>query len=388
MDESSGKRLRWMAAVGLIAGAIASAASGAWAAGPIVGKPVVEYLAHFDGKDGSKPHGGLVPGGDGNEYGTTYVGGRDDDGVVYRMTPDGALTAIHAFNGRKASGPDAALLPGSDGFLYGTTAQNVAGHTGSIFRISIDGRFETLHLFAPAEGGFVISELIESRDGFLYGTAVVGGDDDRGTVFRISTSGAFERLVSFPVSGALGMYPEAPLLEGDDGNFYGTTTQGGARDDGTLFRMTPAGVLTVLHDFDIGSGGAAPSGRLVYAADHSAILGVTHAGGAHGDGTAWQFAGAKFTKLADFDRAVGWAATALTPGPAPGTYYFFMLTSSGQEHGELMALDPSHGVRHIVDVKGHTASCPPTLAPDGALLGVLESGGKGGYGGIVRITGY
>jgi uncharacterized repeat protein (TIGR03803 family) len=370
------------------AGAIVVATSGTQAAEPIDGAAVVVYLAHFDGKDGSKPHGGLIRAADGNDYGTTYSGGTGGDGVVYRMTPDGALTAIHAFTGRLAGGPDSTLLLGSDGLLYGTTAMSVGGHSGSIFKVSIKGSFESLHRLTPDEGGFPVSELIESRDGLLYGTAFVGGDDDRGTVFRISRSGRFERLVSFPASGELGTYPEAPLLEGDDGNFYGTTSRGGTYDAGTLFRMTPDGVLTVLHDFDFGADGGSPAGRLVHSADHCAVLGVTRSGGIHLDGTAYRFADGKLTTLADFDRAVGWAPTALTPGPQPGTYYFFMLTSTGQEHGELMSLDASHGVRHVVDVKGHTASSPPTLTPEGDLLGVLQSGGKGGHGGVFRVSGF
>src|SRR5205807_1108721 len=89
------------------------------------------------------------------------------------------------------------------------------------------------------KGSLPFAGLIQSTDGNLYGTTSQGGGSDLGTVFKISPNGVLTTLVQFSYAGTKGSQPEADLIEGSDGNFYGTTLQGGANDLGTVFKMTP-----------------------------------------------------------------------------------------------------------------------------------------------------
>ena len=99
--------------------------------------------------------------------------------------------------------------------------------------------------------------LIQASDRHLYGTTTAGGAAGAGTTFRMSLGGTVTVLHEFG-GGAAGARPQAALLEGSDGNFYGTTTDGGSAGHGTIFRMTPAGHVTILHSFTGGSDGSKP----------------------------------------------------------------------------------------------------------------------------------
>ena len=97
--------------------------------------------------------------------------------------------------------------------------------------------------------------LIQATDGNFYGTTSSGGPSNSGTIFTITPSGDFAGPAHF--SGSTdGAAPHAPLIQATDGNFYGTTSSGGASNLGTVFRMAPSGTVTVLHAFTGGSDGA------------------------------------------------------------------------------------------------------------------------------------
>src|SRR5687767_11542562 len=120
------------------------------------------------------------------------------------------------------------------------------------------------------KGGSPHAELVQGSDGNFYGTTAEGGSGDSGTVFRMTPAGALTTLVEFADGTNTGQYPRAGLVQGSDGNFYGTTAEGGANDYGTVFRMTPAGVVTTLLEFS-GKGfpnkGSRPDARLVEGTD-------------------------------------------------------------------------------------------------------------------------
>jgi uncharacterized repeat protein (TIGR03803 family) len=131
--------------------------------------------------------------------------------------------------------------------------------------------------------------LIQGSDGNFYGTTphtalnTTGGTNNDGTVFRVTPAGVETVLYSFP-GGADGQEPQAALIEGSDGNFYGTTLQGGTHGDGSVFEVTPAGVGTVLYSFAGGSDGSEPYGALIQGTDGN-FYGTTYNGGANSDGT-------------------------------------------------------------------------------------------------------
>ena len=221
----------------------------------------------------------LVQGADGNLYGTSQGGGLQGLGTVYQMTPGGSVTVLHAFTGPDGANPTAPLIQARDGNFYGTTlGNNLSSVDGTVFRITPGGSFTTLHLFTRADGSAPWAGLVEGRDGFLYGTTQNGGEWDRGALYRISTAGDFTLLHSLN-GGLEGGGSRAELIQGFDGNFYGTAGGGGAGNIGTVFRMTPAGDVTVLHAFAGGaSDGSSPISALVQAIDGN-FYGTTQAGG-------------------------------------------------------------------------------------------------------------
>jgi len=180
---------------------------------PALPAQVLTTLNSFDGTDG-KGANGPVQGSDGNFYGTTEYGGSYLDGTVFKITPEGTLTTLYSFcsqqNCTDGEGPDAGLIQASDGNFYGTTA-------------------------------------------------IGGAKTSYGTVFRITPSGTLTVLYNFcSESGcADGAGPRAALVQASDGNFYGTTWEGGAGTNcasygcGTVFKIRPDGTLTTLYSFDV-----------------------------------------------------------------------------------------------------------------------------------------
>ena len=157
------------------------------------------------------------------------------------------------------------LVQGSDGNFYGTAADggvNTDSH-GTVFQITPAGVVTNLHNFAGPDGLFPAAGLVQGTDGNFYGTTGQGGttfidsnSPGDGTVFRITSAGALTTLHSFTGYPGDGQSPEGTLVQGSDGNFYGTTKGGGSRDGGTVFQMTPAGVVTVLYSLGNGYDGA------------------------------------------------------------------------------------------------------------------------------------
>ncbi len=190
------------------------------------------------------------------------------------------FTTLMSFNGANGADPSGTLIQANDGNFYGTTAaggnQNwpcgFDGSCGTVFRITPGGRLTTLYSFCPQYGcvdGYApYGALVQATDGNFYGTTTGGGANERGTVFKITASGALTTLYSFCSSQPVcadGADPYAGLVQGTDGVFYGTTRDGGGTscvDCGTVFKITPEGTLTTLHSFD-GSDGIGPSSGLI-----------------------------------------------------------------------------------------------------------------------------
>jgi uncharacterized repeat protein (TIGR03803 family) len=224
--------------------------------------------------DGAGPAAALVQATDWSFYGTTRFGGSNCSGAIFRITPKGKLTTLYSFCSQRscAAGydPVAGLALGTDGNLYGTTSQGGANGYGAVFKITPSGTLTTLHTFTgyPTDGAWPFGNLIQATDGNFYGTTYFGGAYDDcesviggcGTVFKMSPEGTLTTLYSFCAMSQCddGNFPYAGLVQAADGNFYGTAFYGGSMSDGTVFKITPAGILTVLHAFD-GSDGAQPS---------------------------------------------------------------------------------------------------------------------------------
>ncbi len=232
----------------------------------------------------------LILAGDGNFYGTSQGGGTNGMGTVFKVTPGGIETVLYSFVGGSSDGsaPAGGLVQGSDGNFYGTTTDGGASGCGIIFKITPSGIETVLHAFTRTDGCSPFAPVIQASDGNFFGTTAIGGSSGSGTVFRMTPAGALTVLYSFAGGSADGAYPYAALLEGSDGNFYGTTVGGGPSEYGTIFSVTPGGVSTVLYFFQGGSDGWNPNGPLIQGND-GAFYGTTSQGGASNTGTAFRF---------------------------------------------------------------------------------------------------
>jgi uncharacterized repeat protein (TIGR03803 family) len=241
------------------------------------------------GTDGALPYASLIHATDGNFYGTTYFGGASNLGTVFRITPGGSLTVLHAFTpGTDGAHPYGALIQATDGNLYGTTfGDGGASNLGTVFKMTPGGTVTVLHAFIPGtDGAYPNAALIQATDGNFYGTTPYGGTSASGTVFKMTPSGTVSVLHAF-TGGTDGTYPYAALIQATDGNFYGTTIGGGSTNCnsygcGTVFKMTPSGIVTVLHAFTgEATEGTAPEAPLIQATDGN-FYGTTYYGGGTG----------------------------------------------------------------------------------------------------------
>jgi uncharacterized repeat protein (TIGR03803 family) len=233
--------------------------------------------------DGSGPYGGLVLGNDGNFYGTTSTGGADGiSGTVFRITPDGTLTTLHSFNGADGSRPMAPMILTIDGNFYGITENGgPILNAGTIFKITRTGTLTTLHSFGSGDGSFANGPLVQGADGNFYGTTEIGGANGFGTIFKVTPSGSFSTFHSF--NSTDGSAPACGLVLASNGNLFGTTYEGGSNNscpNGTVFKITMDGTLTTLHSFD-SNNGANPIAGLIRATDGN-FYGTTYAGGRGG----------------------------------------------------------------------------------------------------------
>jgi uncharacterized repeat protein (TIGR03803 family) len=251
-------------------------------------------LYSFKGTNGSRPQGGLIQASDGQFYGTTAAGGvGSDSGTIFRINSNGVFTLLYTFpsNGRNGTSPLGSLFQHTDGNLYGTTSLGGAsGDNGTVFRITLAGSFSSLASFNGGNGSGPAAGLVRGSDGNFYGTTQFGGATDNGTFFRVTPSGALTSLASF--AGTNGNFPLAPLLASSDGFLYGTTSGdksvGGTNTFGTVFRVTLAGALTTLAVFNA-TNGASPAAGLIRGTDGN-YYGTTFEGGPAGGGSVFRLA--------------------------------------------------------------------------------------------------
>jgi uncharacterized repeat protein (TIGR03803 family) len=368
------------------------------------------FCAQANCTDGQQPYAGLVRGSDGNFYGTTLEGGSNTGcslgsgtcGTVFRITPGGALTTLYSFCAQHGctdgGNPYAGLVQASDGNFYGTTFGRGVNGYGTVFKITPAGALTSLYSFCSqtncADGEYPQSGLVQASDGNFYGTTPEGGGGQYhqgGTIFKITSSGTLTTLYNFCSQPACadGADSLAALLQGTDGNFYGTTIGGGAyctqnSGCGTVFKITPSGVLTTLHSFDDTDDGKAPFAGLVHATDGN-FYGTTAFGanpacttGLHGCGTVFRLTGpppstttvTSSPNPSTFGEQVTITATVGPAGPPPptGTLGF---TSNGTAISGCTSVTLNSG----------TAQCVTSSLPVGTDMIVATYSGDGNYSG-------
>jgi uncharacterized repeat protein (TIGR03803 family) len=278
-------------------------------------------------EDSWGPEASLTIGSDGNFYGTTAAGGTNNWGGIFKISPGGYMTNLYFFTGgNDGATPNSALIQGNDGNFYGTTFQGGTNNLGTVFKIGTNGGLVSLYSFTGGNDGELpragldqgtdgwfygttssgantsvmnTGALVQGADGNFYGTASAGGADSSGTVFKISASGSFSNLYSF-TGGTDGGSPFAGLCLGSDGNFYGTAAYGGY-GVGTIFRINPANnQFTNLYSFTAGDDGALPDAPLIEGNDGNYYSTVFYAG-AYSYGTVFEISPNRtFTSLYSF----------------------------------------------------------------------------------------
>lgn len=400
-------------------------------------------LARFTGTTGAvlgeNPMGGLVSHPNGYLYGVTSLGGLNNQGTVFKISQEGEFTSLVSFTaapvfstlkqaangkfygttlgGGGASGAGTAFamppggapeflaklgpntgttawnsrggfIQGADGDLYATADRGGSGTatTGSVFKLTTAGALSTVATFTGTSGNFLgqypQAALITGHDGLFWGTTSAGGGGT-GTVFKVSAAGVLTNLVNF--TGTTGANPGAtassPLLLASDGNYYGTTAAGGTNNVGTLYRVTSAGAHQVLVNMETATG-SSPTGPLVEGADGH-LYGATSSGGTFNVGAVFRVTKAgTFTSLASFTTSSG---ALVGQAPNAGLYagpdgHFYGVTTMGgiSGLGTVFRVNNDGSVQSLHTFQGRTDGTSPShglaFASDGHLYGSNSMG--------------
>ncbi|HTT84608.1 MAG TPA: choice-of-anchor tandem repeat GloVer-containing protein [Rhizomicrobium sp.] len=383
-------------------------------------------LYSFSGGDICCIPSGLIRDHDGNLYGTTFDGGNDGQGTVFRLAPDGTYTTLYAFaGGSDGANPGSGLARDRSGNLYGVTSDSGGGYDvcelgcGTIFKVAPDGTETVLHTFTGSDGADAGNDNapILDKHGNLYGTTFGGGNFypncpsvyGCGVVYELTPAGTLTVLHAF--DGADGQGPAGPLIADKSGNLYGVTVDGGDSSSclgiacGTVFELTSGGSFTVLHSFQ-NDDGASPTGPLVL--DESGkLLGTTVGGGDLKCGTELEGCGVLFRLTPDGKLAVLHEFEDASDGGFPeggliadGSGNLYGTTNSGGiPHcdidgspgcGVVFKFNPGGTEKVLYSFDDNDGGYEPSEGPlamdrRGNLYGTTWQGGTGGEGTIFRV---
>lgn len=366
-------------------------------------EPMASLITPLPGSEASpipKPDFPLVRLSNGAFYGTSFGGfnGASDNGSIFKLGANGSLTTLYQF---QAATPEEAnptiLIGAADGNLYGATSPKAVGDlNGMIFRLTPSGTFTPLYRFVDGKGTHATS-LMQGADGNFYGTAA--GDSsggffnhppemhNAGIFFRLTPAGVLTTLCSFN-GQADGSMPNS-LIQGTDGNFYGSTLNGPEsppnifNGNGKIFKITPAGALTILYTFTGGNDGGNP-GKVIQGGDGNLygittyptvdqVFKVTLAGQRN---TVFRFEGSN-----------GSGPSRLIPS-SDGNVYGTTQDGGIPQAGSIFAINPAGQVASYIFDGTTTGGHPSDLfeGEEHNLYGATAEGGMSGHGTIFRLN--
>lgn len=310
----------------------------------------VDFLAQFTG---TQTHAtSVVQATDGNFYGATVGDNEQSYGTIFRMTPTGELSTIYTFcslpNCADGQQPYTGPFLGSDGNLYGVnTAGGNSTGSGILYKLTLGGKLTVVYTFCALQNcadGQVSNGVIQGRDGNFYGTTEGGGAYNAGTFFQITPAGKLKVLHSFCSQANCTDGSGAHAIQGIDGNFYGTGG-GGALGGGAFYQITPGGSYKVLYNFcfytDVNcTAGSYPMGIVQDAKGN--FFGTTEYAGHNGYGTVFEITPQnQYHVLHYFDRKHGKNPIyGLTLGK-DGNFYGTTNDASPPDNGTLFEITPT-----------------------------------------------
>ena len=346
-------------------------------------------LYDFGGSpDGANPFGGLLLA-NGTLYATTLNGGTSGIGTIFKVSTSGKELVLHNFAGTPDGKYPIAGLVAKNGTFYGTTGYGGKSNNGTVFKVSASGKESVLHSFTGvAPDGSIPQAGLVAVNGSFYGTTEYGGANSIGTVFKVNAAGKETALYSFTFNSSDGRYPVAGLVNAK-GTLYGTTLNGGASGNGTVFKVSTSGAEHVLYSFKTAPDGVNPQAGLV--AVNGTLYGTTQYGGQNNNGTVFKMStSGKESVLYSFkstpDGANPYAALTVVNGTLYGTTYsggesgngtVYKVTTSGKEQ----VLYSFTGLPY-----GGKSPVAAMISVNGSLYGTTSEGGKNLTGTVFRVT--
>jgi uncharacterized repeat protein (TIGR03803 family) len=355
-------------------------------------------LHDFTGDDGANPLNGLMIASNGLFYGTASAGGASGNGSIFTINTSGDLTVLYSFKGgTDGSSPESFLIEDKSGNFYGTTTTGGAHSGGTVYELT--GTKETvLYSFgAGSDGSGPQAGLTMDSAGNLYGTTASGGHYGKGTVFEIEREGSSvkESILHNFGSGSDGTVPVAGVTFDASGNLYGTTSLGGAKDYGTVYKLVKSTwAETILHSFADGDDGAVPYAGLV--ASSGKFYGAATEGGSLSGGTVFELtpSGSSWN-FSVITSVAGWgiSGTFRNVMVAPsGTIYATTHCDGNDDSGTVYELTPngsSWDYKLLYTFTGGDNGYyvfSNLVLSGGKLYGTTNQGGTSNYGEIFEVT--
>jgi uncharacterized repeat protein (TIGR03803 family) len=318
-------------------------------------------------------------------------------GIAARRASAQTETVLYSFGSQGADGADplGALTSDKDGNLYGMTSVGGAYGLGTVFEFTSAGTEKLLYNFGSQtnDGSNPEAAPIFDDAGNLYGTTANGGAHNEGTVFELTKKGKEKILYSFGSQGNDGQTPVAGLIFDKKGNLYSTTYQGGAYGYGTVFELTKKGAEKILHSFGSQGDGINPNGFLVFDAKGN-LYSTTAEGGDHGGGTVFKLTASGAEKiLYSFGSQTGDGETPLAGLTFDNKGNLYSTTDNGGAYGYGTVFEfTAKGIEKVLysfgaqSGDGEAPRAAVILDKKGNLYTTTDSGGAYDYGTVFELT--